>query len=79
VIQAFAGEVLDTRGADGRQPFQLDRCHALALSSPVVQEHYPRWFRQPDANKLNQNRQPAQPAAPQGEPQLAESAPPLSS
>lgn len=79
VIQAFAGEVIDTRGDDGTQPFHLDRCHALALDGEVVREHYPRWFRQPDANKIHQNRQPARPAAPQGEPQIAESAPPFSS
>lgn len=47
VVQAFAGEVIDTRGtAEGAsQPFQIDRCHALRSSGPVVQQHYPRWFR----------------------------------
>ena len=50
VIQAFAGEVIDTRhGADGQRPFQLDRCHALRIDGPVVQKHYPRWHR-PAAN-----------------------------
>ena len=29
VIQAFAGDVIDTRGTDDQVPFQLDRCHAL--------------------------------------------------
>lgn len=79
VIQAFAGDVLDTQGEAGQQPFQLDRCHALRLDGAVVREHYPRWFRQPDANKIHQNRHPAQPAAPQGEPLPADSAPPFSS
>jgi len=52
VIQALAGEVLDTQeGADRAAaasdlpPFQLDRCHALRRDGPVVQAHYPRWYR----------------------------------
>lgn len=47
VVQAFAGEVINTRGdaADARQPFQLDRCHALRTDGPTVQLHYPRWYR----------------------------------
>lgn len=47
-IQAFAGEVLDTRdgaGADrqAHKPFQLDRCHALRTDGPAVARYYPRW------------------------------------
>lgn len=51
VVQAFAGEVLDTRGnAEGAQrPFQIDRCHALRSDGEVVRQHYPRWFRTPGA------------------------------
>ena len=47
VMQAFAGDVIDTRGtAEGAQkPFQLDRCHALASSGEAVRVHYPRWYR----------------------------------
>ncbi|MBE0550062.1 MAG: DUF2889 domain-containing protein [Rubrivivax sp.] len=47
VVQAFAGEVIDTRGhADGAsQPFQIDRCHALKSEGEVVRLHYPRWHR----------------------------------
>lgn len=47
VVQAMAGEVIDTRGAaDGAsQPFQIDRCHALRSDGPVVREHHPRWYR----------------------------------
>jgi hypothetical protein len=58
VIQAFAGLVIDTRegSADGQPPFQLDRCHALRSDGPVVQTHYPRWYRgasaRPDAQAL---------------------------
>ena len=46
VVQAFAGEVLDTRedNASGRQPFQLDRCHALRADGDAVRTYYPRWY-----------------------------------
>ena len=51
VVQAFAGEVIDTRGtAEGAgQPFQIDRCHALSSSGEAVRLHYPRWYRAPAA------------------------------
>ena len=47
-IQAFAGDVIDTRdGADDshftEKPFQLDRCHALRVDGPAVAQYYPRW------------------------------------
>jgi Protein of unknown function (DUF2889) len=47
VIQAFAGEVIDTRhgSADGAPPFQIDRCHALRSGGDAVRLHYPKWFR----------------------------------
>jgi hypothetical protein len=49
VIQAFAGEVIDTRGQaeSSDRPFQLDRCHALRADGPAVRAYYPRWYRQP--------------------------------
>ena len=49
VVQAFAGDVIDTRGTaeDARQPFQIDRCHALSSSGQAVRLHYPRWYRAP--------------------------------
>lgn len=49
VVQAFAGEVIDTRGdaAGASRPFQIDRCHALSSSGEVVRLHYPRWYRAP--------------------------------
>lgn len=68
VVQAFAGEVLDTRGDGDDAPFQLDRCHALATDGEVVRLHYPRWSRQPGANKVSQNRAPVTPEAPLREP-----------
>lgn len=47
-VQAFAGDVIDTRdGASNsehsQQPFQLNRCHALRLDGPAVVQYYPRW------------------------------------
>jgi hypothetical protein len=54
VVQAFAGEVIDTRGttAGASKPFQLDRCHALRSDGPTVRLHYPRWYRPTAAPKL---------------------------
>lgn len=53
-IQAFAGEVLDTRdGANAdrqsQKPFQLDRCHALRTDGAAVARYYPRWAVEPRA------------------------------
>ena len=47
VVQAFAGDVIDTRGLadDASQPFQIDRCHALRSSGEVVRQFHPRWYR----------------------------------
>ena len=47
VVQAFAGEVIDTRGDNDsrRQPFQIDRCHALRADGIAVKTYYPRWYR----------------------------------
>ena len=47
VVQAFAGEVIDTHGGEpaAEQPFQIDRCHALRADGPTVQTFYPRWYR----------------------------------
>ncbi|CAN5879130.1 hypothetical protein BH11PSE12_BH11PSE12_24980 [soil metagenome] len=50
-VQAFAGDVIDTRdnasNAENtefsQQPFQLNRCHALRLDGPAVVQYYPRW------------------------------------
>jgi hypothetical protein len=53
-IQAFAGDVIDTRdgaGAAGQshKPFQLDRCHALRTDGAAVAQYYPRWAVKPAA------------------------------
>jgi hypothetical protein len=50
VVQAFAGEVLDTRGEGpgDQRPFQIDRCHALRADGPAVRDFYPRWYRKSD-------------------------------
>jgi len=46
-IQAFAGDVIDTRDGDRddqqHKPFQLDRCHALRTDGAAVARFYPRW------------------------------------
>ena len=49
VVQAFAGEVIDTRGDSdsSERPFQIDRCHALRSDGPAVLAFYPRWYRPP--------------------------------
>ena len=51
VVQAFAGEVIDTRGdrEDSQQPFQIDRCHALRADGLTVKTYYPRWYRPSEA------------------------------
>jgi hypothetical protein len=43
-IQTFAGEQREER-EDGRQPFQLDQCHALETSTETVRQLYPKWHR----------------------------------
>lgn len=45
VVQAFAGEVLDTREDSEHRPFQIDRCHALRADGAAVKLFYPRWYR----------------------------------
>ncbi|HYD82292.1 MAG TPA: DUF2889 domain-containing protein [Paucimonas sp.] len=47
-VQAFAGDVFDTRDGDSddtleHKPFQLDRCHALRTDGAAVAKYYPRW------------------------------------
>lgn len=54
-VQAFAGEVLDTRDGDAadlqnHKPFQLDRCHALRTDGAAVAKYYPRWASMPPAD-----------------------------
>ncbi|WP_206997433.1 DUF2889 domain-containing protein [Trinickia mobilis] len=59
-IQAFAGDVWNTRGdspdeasqhgtsdaANAKPPFQLDRCQALRFDGEAVRQFYPRWYGQ---------------------------------
>jgi hypothetical protein len=40
-FQTLAGQGLQD---PQRKPFQLDGCHALATTSPVVARFYPRWY-----------------------------------
>lgn len=69
VVQAFAGEVIDTRGTgdNASQPFQIDRCHALSSSGEAVRLHYPRWYRAAAASGT------AQPDPPRDQPLTEES------
>jgi hypothetical protein len=52
-VQAFAGDVIDTRDGAATndqttKPFQLDRCHALKTDGEAVAKYYPRWANRPD-------------------------------
>jgi hypothetical protein len=40
-FQTLAGQGVQD---PARKPFQLDGCHALAVTSPVVARFYPRWY-----------------------------------
>lgn len=40
-----------------RRPFQIEGCHALRLSGPVVKEHHPKWYVAPsDKSSVKQPR-----------------------
>jgi DUF2889 family protein len=41
-FQTMAGQRIQP---EHQKPFQLDRCHALAVTSPVVGRYYPKWYR----------------------------------
>jgi hypothetical protein len=41
-FQTMAGQRMQD---PDKKPFQLDRCHALAATSPVVGRYYPQWYR----------------------------------
>ena len=47
VVQAFAGDVLNTREGQVSDvpPFQINRCHALRADGPSVKTYYPQWYR----------------------------------
>lgn len=40
-FQSMAGQGLQP---PDRKPFQLDRCHALDATGPVVARYYPKWY-----------------------------------
>lgn len=60
VVQAFAGDVIDTRGdSDGAaRPFQIDRCHALRSDGEAVRVFYPRWYQAPQPLSTDSPRSP---------------------
>lgn len=70
VVQAMAGEVIDTRGTSetAERPFQLDRCHALRSDGPAVRAHYPRWFRPATDGAMPQATAPSTTQTPRGTP-----------
>lgn len=43
-VQTFAGIRNETDAVDGKRPFQLDSCHALATNTETVRVYYPKWF-----------------------------------
>lgn len=44
-FQTMAGQKVQD---PAKKPFQLDRCHALDATSPVVGRYYPAWYRGTD-------------------------------
>ena len=50
-IQAMSGdewrrrEALERAGGKPHRPFTIDRCHAWRSDGPVVERHFPIWFR----------------------------------
>ena len=45
-FQTLAGQRVQN---PDKQPFQLDKCHALASTAPSVAKYYPRWYRGKEA------------------------------
>ncbi len=43
-VQSLSAQRREQAEKTGRKPFQLEGCHALALTSPVVKEFYPEWY-----------------------------------
>ena len=43
-VQTFAGIKNEADSVDGKKPFQLDSCHALATNTETVRMYYPKWF-----------------------------------
>ena len=43
-VQTFAGIRNEAESPDGKKPFQLDSCHALATTGETVRVYYPKWY-----------------------------------
>ena len=43
-VQTFAGIKNETESVDGKKPFQLNSCHALATDTETVRVYYPKWY-----------------------------------
>lgn len=51
-VQTMANQRLEQSPEQGAKtrPFQLDGCHALRLTGPVVQQFYPVWYVEPQGS-----------------------------
>ena len=56
-VQSLSAQRRERAQQAGKKPFQLDGCHALALTSPVVKEHYPQWYVKPEDGGKRKTRQ----------------------
>ena len=54
-VQSLSASRNRKEATSGKKPFQLEGCHALALTSPVVKEFYPDWYVNDaiEADKIN--------------------------
>jgi Protein of unknown function (DUF2889) len=43
-VQTFAGIKNEAEAIDGKKPFQLDSCHALATNTETVRVYYAKWY-----------------------------------
>jgi len=56
-VQSLSAQRRERAQKTGKKPFQLDGCHALALTSPVVKEYYPEWYVKPEDGGKRKARQ----------------------
>ncbi|AHG63907.1 DUF2889 domain-containing protein [Advenella mimigardefordensis] len=56
-VQSLSAQRREQAEKTGKRPFQLEGCHALAVTSPVVREHYPEWYVNPQEGGKRRARQ----------------------
>jgi hypothetical protein len=56
-VQSLSAQRREHAEKTGKKPFQLEGCHALALTSPVVREFYPEWYVNPQDGSKRRVRQ----------------------